>query len=90
MYHKDERQTDIWFWRDSEGNEVDLLIQKPVSSEIVEIKATRTITSNLFEGLSHYEALDKENQLIKTLVYGGTRHQQRSAGNVIPWSEFGK
>lgn len=90
MYHKDERQTDIWFWRDSEGNEVDLLIQKPMQAEIVEIKATRTITPDLFTGLNNYAALAKEKQLIKTLVYGGTEFQQRSVANVVPWSEFGK
>ncbi|HPW66791.1 MAG TPA: ATP-binding protein [Salinivirgaceae bacterium] len=86
-YHKNERQTDLWFWRDSEGNEVDLLIEKPQETEIVEIKATQTIMSDLFKGLNYYAALETEVKLIKTLVYGGNERQERSVARVLPWSE---
>ena len=47
-YHRNKRQTDLWFWRDSHGNEVDLLIDKPQETEIVEIKATQTLMPELF------------------------------------------
>jgi len=90
MHHKDERQTDVWFWRDSEGNEVDLLIQRPKQHEIVEIKATATISSKLFDGLNNFATLANDSRLVKTLVYGGKEYQQRSTGKVVPWSEFGK
>lgn len=86
-YHKNERQIDLWFWRDSEGNEVDLLIEKPQEIEIVEIKATQTIMPNLFKGLNYYAALETNNKLTKTLVYGGTERQMRSVAQVLPWSE---
>lgn len=86
-YHKNERQTDLWFWRDSEGNEVDLLIEKPHETEIVEIKSTQTIMSNLFKGLNYYAALETDTKLVKTLVYGGSERQERSVARVLPWSE---
>lgn len=86
-YHKNERQTDLWFWRDSEGNEVDLLIEKPHETEIVEIKSTQTIMSNLFKGLNYYAALETDAKLVKTLVYGGSERQERSVARVLPWSE---
>ncbi|MGI6341863.1 MAG: ATP-binding protein [Bacteroidales bacterium] len=86
-YHKNERQTDFWFWRDSEGNEVDLLIEKPQETEIVEIKATQTVMSDLFKGLNYYAALETEVKLTKTLVYGGTERQERSVAQVLPWNE---
>ncbi len=88
--HKNERQNDLWFWRDSEGNEVDLLIQKPAKIEIVEIKATRTIMSNLFKGLNYYASLEKEQKISKTLVYGGNEYQKRSAADIMPWHRFGE
>ncbi|MGI6370617.1 MAG: ATP-binding protein [Candidatus Kapaibacterium sp.] len=86
-YHKNERQTDLWFWRDSHGNEVDLLIEKPQETEIVEIKATQTIMPDLFKGLNYYDALETEVRLTKTLVYGGSERQERSVARVFPWSE---
>ncbi|NLJ15481.1 MAG: ATP-binding protein [Ignavibacteria bacterium] len=86
-YHKNERQTDLWFWRDSHGNEVDLLIEKPQETEIVEIKATQTIMPDLFKGLNYYDALETEVRLTKTLVYGGSERQERSVARVLPWSE---
>lgn len=86
-YHKNERQTDLWFWRDSHGNEVDLLIEKPHETEVVEIKATQTIMPDLFKGLNYYAALETEVNLTKTLVYGGTERQERSVARVVPWSD---
>ena len=86
-YHKNERQIDLWFWRDSEGNEVDLVVEKPQEIEIVEIKATRTIMPNLFKGLNYFASLETNTKLTKTLVYGGNEHQMRSVAQVLPWSE---
>lgn len=90
LSHKSEKQTNIWFWRNSDGNEVDLIIQKSMQDEIVEIKATETIMSDLFKGLNRYASLETETKLKKTLVYGGNTGQQRSAAEVVPWKEFGK
>lgn len=88
MYHKNDVDN-IWFWRDSNGNEVDLIIEKSGQNEVVEIKATQTIMSNLFKNLNHYASLEDEN-IKKTLVYGGDDNQQRSTANVLSWKEFGK
>lgn len=54
MYHRDDIQ-DIWFWRDSAGHEVDLLIGKHLSLDLIEFKATHTIMSDLFKGLTFFE-----------------------------------
>ena len=86
-YHRNKRQTDLWFWRDSHGNEVDLLIDKPQETEVVEIKATQTLMPELFKGLNYYAALETKVKLTKTLVYGGSERQERSIAQVLPWSE---
>ena len=78
---------DLWFWRDSEGNEVDLLIEKHQEIEVVKIKATQTIMPDLFKGLNYYANLEKDVKLAKTLVYGGADRQERSMVQVVPWSE---
>lgn len=89
MYHRDDIQ-DIWFWRDSAGHEVDLLISKHLSLDLIEFKATHTIMSGLFKGLTFFEVASGKNNLSKTLVYAGTESQKRSTVDVIPWIDFGK
>ena len=85
IYHNNMRQTDLWFWRDSEGNEVDLIKQTPDKTEIIEIKSTMTIVSDLFKGLNYYESLENDIPLAKKLIYSGSENQKRSAGEVISW-----
>ena len=85
IYHNNMRQTDLWFWRDSEGNEVDLIKQTPDKTEIIEIKSTLTIVSDLFKGLNYYESLENDIPLAKKLIYSGSENQKRSAGEVISW-----
>lgn len=87
--HKNNFQ-DVWFWRDSNGHEVDLMIQDGQRLNLVEIKAGQTVMSNMFRGLLWWENLSKQKNLTKTLVYGGNERQSRNAGEVMPWRDFGR
>jgi hypothetical protein len=89
MYHRDDVQ-DIWFWRDSAGHEVDLLVGGHLNLNLIEFKATHTIMSDLFKGLTFFETASGKNNLSKTLVYAGTEYQRRSTVDVMPWIDFGK
>ena len=89
MHHKNQI-SDLWFWRDSAGHEVDLLIDEGLTLNLVEFKATQTIMTDLFNGLIFFEKVSKKAHLTKTLVYSGDKYQSRTAGNVVPWFEFGK
>lgn len=80
---------DLWFWRDSSGNEVDFIIENTNGFRIVEFKASMTIMPKMFKGLQKFEELSGWNDLNKTLVYGGTDPQNRTAGKVVPWKAFG-
>lgn len=85
MYHKNKIQ-DVWFWRDSEGHEVDMIIQEGQKLNLIEFKATQTILPDLFKGLAYFEKLsDREHT--KTLVYGGDDNQERSQGTVVSWKD---
>jgi predicted AAA+ superfamily ATPase len=89
IHHKNNFQ-DVWFWRDSAGHEVDLIIQDGQQLNIVEMKAGLTIMSDMFNGLTWWENLSGRKDLVKTLVYGGSENQNRSLGKVLSWKEFGK
>ena len=89
MYHKNNVQ-DIWFWRDSAGHEVDLVIQNGLTIDLVEIKATQTIMSDLFKGLIYFENNSGNLNISKTLVYAGHESETRTAAKLVSWSEFAK
>ena len=88
MHHKNELQ-DIWFWRDSTGHEVDLIVQDGLALNLTEFKSTQTIMSDLFKGLQYFKQHSGMTNLKKTLVYTGSDFQKRTDADVVPWMEFG-
>ncbi|MBL6962720.1 MAG: ATP-binding protein [Bacteroidetes bacterium] len=87
MHHLDEIN-DLWFWRDSHGNEVDLLYFKENDLYITEIKANQTIMPRHFKGLSYFEKHAKSYKLIKQLVYAGNENHERNLGKVVSWKDL--
>jgi uncharacterized protein len=88
-YHQNQLR-DIWFWRDAVGHEVDLIWQDDPKLNLVEIKATETIMSNLFKGLTYFEKLLPDAVKSKTLVHTGLFTQNRTAAKVQSWLEIGQ
>ncbi len=76
---------DFWFWRDVQGHEVDMIWQDDFLLNLVEIKATETIMTEMFKGLSYYENLDPNSVKSKTLIQTGNFSQERSLGKVETW-----
>ena len=76
------------FWQDTHGNEIDLLWQVGQTFHAVEIKATKTITNELFKQLDKFEThLAPSTPIQKTLVYGGADSQHRTNYEVKSWRE---
>ena len=86
-YHRNQGK-DFYFWRDSAGNEVDLIIHDDEKLDIIEIKATETILPEAFKGLIYFEKLAKDLIKSKTLVYAGTEKHIRSAANIVSWNSI--
>lgn len=81
-YHRGQRNN-LNFWRDSKGNEVDLLIESGADVMPVEIKSGATISDDFFKGLRSFSARLATPPSACSLVYGGSEQQQRS--NVSVW-----
>ncbi|MBG6112233.1 putative AAA+ superfamily ATPase [Flavobacterium sp. CG_23.5] len=86
-YHQNLMK-EFWFWRDSAGHEVDLISQDDDLLDVIEIKATATVSQDLFKGLLYFENLAKDNVRGKTLVYAGLDNQKRTIANVISWYDL--
>lgn len=76
---------DYYFWQDSKGREVDMLLKKHNGFDIYEIKATQTITSALFKEMDLFAEIALPAQVNKTLVYGGEENQERTNYSVLGW-----
>lgn len=76
--------SNLYFWRDSQGHEVDVLIEEGDRLIPVEIKAGQTITDHYFSDLMYWEALNRELQT-SWVVYAGTQNQQRKKFRIIGW-----
>ena len=66
----------LYFFRDTAGNEVDLLVQKGRQLIAVEIKASQTYNSSLLKNLKYFLKLAKEKVLSSYLVYAGDAEQK--------------
>ena len=95
--HHGERAP-LYFWRDSNGVEVDVLLDLGVNRVPVEAKAGETVAADAFRGLETYEglnALAAERMAAggrpgyavprTVLVYGGDEWYERRGHDVRPW-----
>lgn len=77
----------FYFWRDSNGNEVDLLIESASGLMPVEIKSGQTLNRDFFTGLQRWTALAGAMAEKPTLIYGGEEAHQRQGVRVLGWRE---
>src|SRR5690606_41799940 len=74
-----------YFWQDHNGLEVDLLRKTAEAFDAYEIKATQTLTSELFKGLHLFSDVAKPATVHTHLIYGGEGSLTRSITDVLGW-----
>ena len=74
----------MYFWRDNSGNEIDCIIDDGANVKCVEIKSSKTISSDFFKGLNFYKKLDETCS--SYLVYGGKTNSKRNETNIVGWN----
>lgn len=76
---------DVYFWQDSNQNEIDLLWKERGVFQAIEIKATQTVTNDLFKQLDKFEDFIAPDPVRKFLIYGGNENQKRTHYEVVGW-----
>lgn len=77
-----------YFWRNSAGNEIDLLIESGNDVKIVEIKSAKTLKNSFFKGLNYFENLAQNHSIQKYIVYGGSDARNQFNTNLLPWNKI--
>jgi len=77
----------VWFYRDSNGNEVDLLVGHEHRLAAWEVKSSQTVSSAFFKGL---DAIERHMGPLhaRSIVYGGEQSVIRQNTRITPWQEI--
>jgi len=78
------------FWRDSNGNEVDVIADMGVQLKPIEIKSGKTINRDFFVGLERWKELAGDQAISPTLVYGGSEAYVHKGIKVLGWNAVGQ
>lgn len=86
--YEEASRANLSFFRDSNKNEVDLIMPSGRSLWAIEIKSGQTIASDFFKGLNYFKEINKEESLRNFVVYGGDQSQKRSSAQVVAWKKL--
>lgn len=78
-------EPNLTFWRDSTGNEVDLLRYIGGKPYAYEIKSGATFSPDFFKGISKWAKLSESTSKDLSVIYAGEKDLNTKNGNVIAW-----
>ncbi|NOY76060.1 MAG: ATP-binding protein [Kiritimatiellaeota bacterium] len=82
------KKSNLFFWRNNTGLEVDVIMDKAGTLVPLEIKSGATIASDWFKNIVKWKELAGESSEKGVLVYGGNQRQKRSDCDVVPWNRI--
>ena len=81
------QRAQLTFWRDSNQNEIDLIIEAGGQVLPIEIKAAQTTQSGWFKTLTWFNQ-QTNNATSGTVIYGGDHDQIRTNGRLLSWQNL--
>ena len=78
----------LTFWRDSTGNEVDLLQYVDGQRYAYEIKSGATYSPDFFKGIAKWAKLSGAEPKQCFAIYNGEKNMKTSAGELVKWSDL--
>ena len=85
-YYNQRREPDIYFWRDSNANEVDLILSRGNELLPVGIKSSMTFNANLIKELVFWQKLTDMPEHPGVLIYGGEKILKYKDFTILPWT----
>jgi predicted AAA+ superfamily ATPase len=79
------QKSNLYFWRNNTGMEVDVLAEQSGKLMPIEIKSGATIGKDWATGLQGWLELAGDEAMDPTLIYGGEVVWQKQEVNIIPW-----
>jgi uncharacterized protein len=83
-------RSNFHFWRDSNGNEVDVVAEVGGSLMPIEIKSGQTVNRDFFSGIERWLTLAGNRAATPTLIYGGSGDYVHKGIRVLGWNDVDK
>lgn len=80
--------SNLYFWRDKTGLEIDCLIQHGAEIIPVEIQSGKTVTQDSFKNLYSFNRLSGRTRESSFLIYGGEQGHTRGSIAVLGWTSL--
>ncbi len=80
--------TDLYFWRDNNGLEADLIFEQGNRLQMVEIKSGQSITSDTIRAGQRATRMAEDEALTPWLIYGGDESLERSGVKIFSRRDF--
>jgi len=82
------RPASIYFWRDTNGHEVDFLMREGGAIHLIEAKFSFTPTEQFVKGIEFARKAAPTLKGENTVVYAGNEHQKRHSAEMLPRREL--
>ena len=89
-YFNQGEKPPLYFWRDSNGNEVDIIAVAGNCLRPLEIKAGQTLNRDFFSSLNHWLKLAGKRAVSPALIYAGEQEFQRAGVDILNWRHIPK
>jgi hypothetical protein len=87
-YYHTGKEPKMYFFRDSNNNEIDLILDHGLNVIPIEIKSGQTINSEFFKGLDYWRKLTGLPDSPASLIYGGDSPTIFKGTSVLPWHKL--
>lgn len=84
------KTSNLYFWRDKLGREIDCIVEKSGDPIPIEIKSGKTFNDDFLKDLITWNKLSKRNPKKSYLVYGGDLSFKQKEVTLVGWKELGK
>ena len=84
------RPSNLYFWRDNHGHEVDLVLERGDGLlDVVEVKSAYSIRRGVLRGIDYWRALAAGVGARAGVVYAGEVSGRRGDVEIIGWRDVG-
>ena len=80
--------SNLYFWRDRESHEVDVVVDEAGLLLPVEIKSGATLSSDWYNSIRYFAALQAPDPPRSYLIYGGPEGLKRQETRVLSWTDL--
>ncbi len=86
-FHRGLR-SNLYFWRDHKGVEIDCIIEQGDKLIALEIKSAKTYTESFFKNIAYLEKISDRGIYQSVVIYGGDRSISTKQGELCSWKEI--